>query len=181
MKAMGVFKLDVTRWDRQAPLETVWLVHTNLWQQHRWNGRLKTARCLPHRGFIFIPLPWPYQSRLTRSLGNRQSPWRSFLCSTLSYLASSICWAANLASCTLSSCKLPIMTGLIEYLGSPKPLLSDTQCFRSGQVCKIHCVVFIVCLETEYALGFLFAHTLSSYLDGGKSQPGTVTQARNRA
>lgn len=35
MKAMGVFRLDVTRWDRQAPLETVWLVHTNLWQQHR--------------------------------------------------------------------------------------------------------------------------------------------------
>lgn len=73
------------------------------------------------------------------------------------------------------------MTGLIQYLACPKPFLSDTQCFRSDQVCKIHCVVFIVCIETEYVLGFLFAHMLSSYLDGGKSQPEAVTQARNCA
>lgn len=30
MKAMVVFRLDVTRWDRQAPLETVWFILTPL-------------------------------------------------------------------------------------------------------------------------------------------------------
>lgn len=73
------------------------------------------------------------------------------------------------------------MTGLIQYLGSSKPLLSVTQCFRLDQVCKIHCVVFIVCMETEYVPGFLIAHILSSYLDGGKSQLEAITQAKNCA
>lgn len=70
----GVFRLDVTRWDRKAPLKIVWLIHINLSQQPGWSGQFENsrmARFLPHCGFTFTsPWKWSEPSPLTRPLWN---------------------------------------------------------------------------------------------------------------
>lgn len=56
-----VFRLSVTRWDRQAPLETVWLPQINLYHRPGWDGQFenvtKDGKILAAMRFLIVFTP----------------------------------------------------------------------------------------------------------------------------